>query len=77
MTNFVKYKNRKIYGRGELGYTPISKIAEMVKRGEDIYVQDYKTKTDCTKKVLIQCLLHLSDATSDASGVVALIRGAQ
>lgn len=81
MIKLTYYSNRKLYNKqyakSKTGYITISEVTDLVKRGLEISVMDYKTKNDCTQDVLIQCLYHLNNNTMNSARIVSLIRGEQ
>jgi polyhydroxyalkanoate synthesis repressor PhaR len=52
-----KYANRKLYDVGTRKYLTLGKIAQLLRRGEDIRVENYKTGEDVTSTVLAEVLL--------------------
>ncbi len=52
-----KYANRKLYDVGTRKYLTLGKIAQLLRRGEDIRVENYRTGEDVTGTVLAEVLL--------------------
>ena len=53
-----KYANRKLYDVRTSKYLTLGKIAQLLRRGEDIRVENYKTGEDVTGTVLAEVLLE-------------------
>lgn len=57
MPHIRKYENRRLYDTGASKYVNLEEIAEMVRRGEEVTVEDSKTGRDLTQEVLLQVVL--------------------
>jgi len=56
MRKIKKYANRKLYDTVEKKYVSLDDLAEMVKAGEEITIEDNETGEDLTSSVLSQLL---------------------
>ncbi|MBM4369857.1 MAG: polyhydroxyalkanoate synthesis regulator DNA-binding domain-containing protein, partial [Deltaproteobacteria bacterium] len=57
MPHIRKYENRRLYDTAASRYVNLDEIAEMVRRGEEVTVEDSKTGRDLTQEVLLQVVL--------------------
>ena len=57
MPHIRKYENRRLYDTEASKYVNLDEIAEMVRRGDDVTVEDSKTGRDLTQEVLLQVVL--------------------
>ncbi len=72
MPHIRKYENRRLYDTGASKYVNLEEIAEMVRRGEEVTVEDSKTGRDLTQEVLLQVVL--TSPTGAALVPVGLLR---
>jgi polyhydroxyalkanoate synthesis regulator protein len=73
MTNYIRYKNRKLYSKN-YGYVTLETLIDDVKRGEIVTVTDYETKNDLTREVLARCVAQLN---LPVEKMMDVIRGAK
>ncbi len=57
MPHIRKYENRRLYDTAASRYVNLDEIGEMVRRGEEVSVEDSKTGRDLTQEVLLQVVL--------------------
>jgi polyhydroxyalkanoate synthesis repressor PhaR len=55
----TRYPNRRLYDRSRGRYVTLPEVADVVRRGTDVVVQDSRTGEDLTRGVLTQILLEL------------------
>src|SRR6059058_5921674 len=68
-----RYQNRKLYDTHESSYVTLDEIANMIKGGEDLRVNDNKTKNDITAITLTQ-LLYESEKKAKTQPSVDLLK---
>lgn len=56
MPRIRKYENRRLYDTEASAYVNLDDIAAMVRRGQEVSVEDAKSGTDITQEVLLQVL---------------------
>ncbi len=64
-TIIKKYPNRRLYNTSNSSYITMDELAQMIRKGEDVIVQDSKSNEDITRSVLTQIIL---DAESKEGG---------
>ena len=72
-----KYSNRKLYDTVEKNYVSMERLADLIKGGEEVIIEDNKTSEDITSSVISQLLARdKSESKGDVpSGVlVQLLR---
>lgn len=74
MNKYIRYKNRKLYSTQDQCYVTLEEIAQEVRRGLDVTVIDFTTKTDVTYQTLARCMLGM---TFTKEALVNLMRGMQ
>lgn len=53
-----KYSNRRLYDTDESRYITLDELAELVRAGSDVFIQDAKTGADLTQATLAQVILE-------------------
>lgn len=59
MTVIRKYGNRRLYDTDRSAYVNLEQLAAMIRRGEDLRVEDARTGEDLTREVLLQVVLEV------------------
>lgn len=59
MTVIRKYGNRRLYDTERSAYVNLDQLAGMIRRGEEVRVEDAKTGEDLTREVLLQVVLEV------------------
>lgn len=59
MTVIRKYGNRRLYDTERSAYVNLEQLAAMIRRGEDLRVEDARTGEDLTREVLLQVVLEV------------------
>jgi len=62
-----RYPSRKLYNRTTSSYIRLSEVADMVRQGATIRVEDTETGEDVTRQVLLQIIM---DQEGQASGTI-------
>ena len=57
-----KYPNRRLYDTAESRYITLEDLAERIKAGSDVLVQDATTRADLTQATLTQIILAFKPA---------------
>lgn len=65
MRRIKKYGNRRLYDTESSAYVNLEQLADLIRAGEEVRVEDAKTGEDLTAPVLLQVLL-------EAEGAIAL-----
>ncbi|MFP4392873.1 MAG: polyhydroxyalkanoate synthesis regulator DNA-binding domain-containing protein [Desulfohalobiaceae bacterium] len=55
-----KYANRRLYNTRDSSYITLEELSRLIKQGEQVQVQDAKTKADVTAFILTQIILEES-----------------
>ncbi len=70
-----RYANRKLYDTRESRYVTLQDVAEMVRRGERVRIQDHRDGSDLTAVVLAQIVYEQQrEAPRAREGAVRLLR---
>jgi polyhydroxyalkanoate synthesis repressor PhaR len=71
-----KYGNRRLYDTGDSRYITLEELAEKIRKGADVQVQDAKTGHDLTQATLTQIIIESRGAAKllPAAFLVQLIR---
>ncbi len=71
-----RYSNRKLYDTSVRHYVTLADVAQTVRAGEDVRVDDYVTGADITAQILIQVLFEEEKRSPryPASGITRVIR---
>lgn len=56
MRRIKKYSNRKLYDTEDKQYISLARVSELVRSGEDVFIQDSKTGEDLTAATMSQLL---------------------
>ncbi|MBW1988787.1 MAG: hypothetical protein JRI97_04490 [Deltaproteobacteria bacterium] len=64
MRNIKKYTNRKLYDTEDKKYISLSRVAELVSKGEEVRITDTKTGKDLTSATIGQILAREKDVPS-------------
>ncbi len=59
-----RYPSRKLYNKNSSSYVRLPEVAEMVRRGANIRVEDTETGEDVTRAVLLQIILEQENQTA-------------
>ena len=62
-----KYENRRLYDTSASRYVNLEDVAELIRRGAEIQVQDAKTGEDVTRVILTQIIVE--DARGNQAGL--------
>ncbi len=58
ITTVKKYGNRRLYDTGDSRYITLEELAEKIRKGADVQVQDAKTGQDLTQVTLTQIIIE-------------------
>ena len=61
-----RYPSRKLYNKNSSSYVRLPEVAEMVRRGANIRVEDTETGEDVTRQVLLQIILEQENQSAGA-----------
>lgn len=61
-----RYPSRKLYNRNASSYVRLPEVAEMVRQGANIRVEDTETGEDVTRQVLLQIIMEQEGKASGA-----------
>jgi polyhydroxyalkanoate synthesis repressor PhaR len=61
-----RYPSRKLYNKNTSSYVRLPEVAEMVRKGANIRVEDTETGEDVTRQVLLQIIIDQEGQTSGA-----------
>ncbi|HVY90055.1 MAG TPA: polyhydroxyalkanoate synthesis regulator DNA-binding domain-containing protein [Hyphomonadaceae bacterium] len=61
-----RYPSRKLYNKNSSSYVRLPEVAEMVRRGANIRVEDTETGEDVTRAVLLQIIMEQEGQASGA-----------
>lgn len=61
-----RYPSRKLYNRNASSYVRLPEVAEMVRKGANIRVEDTETGEDVTRQVLLQIIMEQEGKASGA-----------
>jgi polyhydroxyalkanoate synthesis repressor PhaR len=61
-----RYPSRKLYNKNSSSYVRLPEVAEMVRKGANIRVEDTETGEDVTRAVLLQIIMDQEGQTSGA-----------
>ena len=56
MRRIKKYSNRKLYDTEDKQYISLVRVSELVRSGEEVFIQDSKTGEDLTAATMSQLL---------------------
>ncbi len=59
-----RYPSRKLYNKNSSSYVRLPEVAEMVRKGANIRVEDTETGEDVTRQVLLQIIMDQEGQTS-------------
>jgi polyhydroxyalkanoate synthesis repressor PhaR len=59
-----RYPSRKLYNKNSSSYVRLPEVAEMVRKGANIRVEDTETGEDVTRAVLLQIILEQENQTA-------------
>ncbi|MCP4348805.1 MAG: hypothetical protein GY795_25280 [Desulfobacterales bacterium] len=69
-----KYANRKYYDTIEKRYVSLDKLAELIKAGDDILIEENETGEDLTAQTLAQILAREDSNEAQSGNLIQLIR---
>ena len=61
-----RYPSRKLYNKNSSSYVRLPEVAEMVRKGANIRVEDTETGEDVTRQVLLQIIMDQEGQTTGA-----------
>src|ERR1043165_1174906 len=61
-----RYPSRKLYNKNSSSYVRLPEVAEMVRRGANIRVEDTETGEDVTRQVLLQIIMEQENQAAGA-----------
>ena len=61
-----RYPSRKLYNKNASSYVRLPEVAEMVRKGANIRVEDTETGEDVTRQVLLQIIMEQEGQASGA-----------
>ena len=66
MIELRRYPSRKLYNKNASSYVRLPEVAEMVRKGANIRVEDTETGEDVTRQVLLQIIMEQEGQASGA-----------